>query len=280
LRQTSLWDTNPTPDLTTYDIVLVNTSGGKDSQTMMAVVDEAARHQDATNRLHAVHCDLGRLEWDGTKELALAQAEHYHLPTHVVANRPWKGDLLARIESRGKWPGRAGGGRVMRFCTSEFKTGPVQQLCTQMVRDLRSTGVQRQIRILNCLGIRADESRERAKRLPFRHLDQWSNGLRSVDEWLPIFDWSEGQVWEHIRASGVPHHPAYDMGMPRLSCSFCVFASKPALVRAAQLRPDLAQEYLGVEERIGFRFKDDLSMAEIIAAAERETVTSIDGWAA
>jgi 3'-phosphoadenosine 5'-phosphosulfate sulfotransferase (PAPS reductase)/FAD synthetase len=277
----TLWETNPPRDLTSYDFVLLNTSAGKDSQVTLDVITQLATDQGAYDKLLAVHCDLHRLEWPGTKELALEQAAHYDLPVAVVENQPWKGDLLAKIEKRGRWPGRVGGGRVIRYCTSEFKTGPVQQLCTQLVRDLRSTGVERPIRILNVLGIRADESRERAKRLPFKHLDKgWSNTLRSVDEWLPIFDWTEAEVWARIKQSGVPYHWAYDEGMPRLSCSFCVFASKNALIRAAQLRPDLAQEYLAVEERIGFRFKDELSMADIITAAERAQVTEIENWAA
>jgi 3'-phosphoadenosine 5'-phosphosulfate sulfotransferase (PAPS reductase)/FAD synthetase len=278
----TLWDTNPPPDLNSYDFVLLNSSAGKDSQTMLDhVVRDVAAQQKATDKLRVVHCDLKHLEWPGTKQLAQEQAEFYGLPFLVTANRP-NDTLLTRIRKRGMWPGRGGGGQAMRYCTSEFKTGPVQQLCTQLVDEFRrSTHVKRQVRILNCLGIRADESRERSKRIPFRHLEKgWTNGKRWVDEWLPIFDWTEQEVWERIAQSGVPHHWAYDEGMPRLSCSFCVFASKPALVRAAQLRPDLAQEYLTVEKEIGHRFKDDLSMADIIAAAQTETVTSIENWAA
>ena len=71
----SLFDTlTPTPDLTTYDLILVNTSAGKDSQASMDVVFHAAREAGVANRLVAVHADLGeRIEWPGTKELA---AEH------------------------------------------------------------------------------------------------------------------------------------------------------------------------------------------------------------
>lgn len=271
----TLWDSNPTPDLAWYDLILVNTSAGKDSQAMMDVLVHLARERNITDRLIGVHCDLDRLEWPGTKELAIEQAAHYGLPVEVVRNRVHS-DLLARIEKRGRWPNRKN-----RFCTSEFKTGPVKQLCTKLVKERKGLG--RPVRILNCLGIRAAESAARAARLPFKHLEAkvgWSNGLRHVDEWLPIFTWEEADVWERIRTSGVPHHPAYDMGMPRLSCSFCVLAGKTALVKAAQLRPELAQEYLALEQRIDHRFKDELSMADIIAAASRETITTIDTWAA
>lgn len=87
------------------------------------------------------------------------------------------------------------------------------------------------------------------------------------DTWLPIHDWTERQVWQRIHASGVPYHPAYDAGMSRLSCSLCVLASRADLVRAAQLRPDLAAEYAALEVEIGHRFRNDMSMADIISAA-------------
>lgn len=91
-------------------------------------------------------------------------------------------------------------------------------------------------------------------------------------------------MWARIAQAGTRVHPAYAEGMPRLSCSFCVLASRGALVRAAQLRPELAEVYRQQEERRGFTFKADLSMADIIAAAKVENPAAepggCDGWAA
>lgn len=264
------------PDLGDYDWVLVNTSAGKDSQAMLDYLVELADSQGVSrDRLVAVHCDLGRVEWEGTRELAAEQAAHYGLRFEVVRNRNWA-DLLERIESRGKWPDAKN-----RYCTSELKTDQVKRLATRLVAETPALG--RPVRILNCLGLRAEESPTRAKKARFRHLEAksgWSNTKRFVDEWLPIHSWELADVWGRINRSGVPHHPAYDMGMPRLSCSFCVLASRGALVRAVTLRPGLAAEYAAAEARMGHRFRQDLSMADIIAAAERETVESVEGWVA
>jgi hypothetical protein len=60
--------------------------------------------------------------------------------------------------------------------------------------------------------------------------------------------------------------------MTRLSCSLCVLASRADLVRAAQLRPTLASEYAELEAEIGHRFRNDMSMADIITAAEETAV--------
>ena len=69
--------------------------------------------------------------------------------------------------------------------------------------------------------------------------------------------------------SGVRWHEAYDKGMSRLSCCFCVLASKADLIIATQNNKSLAQEYLAVEVKVGKRFTNDLSIADLIAAADR-----------
>lgn len=258
------------PNLRAYDLLLLNTSGGKDSQSMLDYVVELADQAGVRDRITAVHADLGRMEWDGTRELAIAQAAHYGIRTVVVANK--NGDLLDAIERRGMFPDAA-----RRWCTSDWKRGPVLTAMTSLVKQL---DLPRQARILNCMGMRAQESKARATRAPFLFNGRASNGRRHVDDWLPIHAWTVEQVWTRIAASGVPFHPAYALGMPRLSCSFCVLASKGALVRAAQLRPELAGEYAAVEVRIGHRFRKDLSMAEIIQLAATTEAPPVEDWAA
>ena len=245
--------------LAEYDIVLINTSAGKDSQAMLTTLVEMADAQGySRSNLVCVHADLGRVEWEGTRELAEEQARIYGL-RFIAVSRP-QGDLLTQIEARGMFPSN-----TARYCTSDQKTGQVAKVLTQLTKELSHLG--RPVRILNCLGLRAEESPARAKKPAFSHDERASNGKRYVDRWLPIHAWVEAQVWATIERSGVPSHPAYAAGMPRLSCCFCVLASKPALVRAAQLRPDLAAEYAAVEVRIGHRFTLKTSMAEIIAEA-------------
>lgn len=259
-------------DLTAYDIILVNTSGGKDSQTMLRLIARLAAEQGVSDRLTVVHADLGRVEWAGTAELARRQAEHYGLRFEIVS-RP-QGDLLDHIEARGKFPSSAA-----RYCTSDHKRAQVRKVMTSLVREL---SLSRPARVLNCMGLRAEESPARAKKVAFKY-DESASGkgtVRRVWEWLPILDWTLDEVWADIRDSGVPHHSAYDLGMPRLSCCFCVLASKSALVLAAQHNRELADEYAAVEVRIGHRFTDKLSMADILAEADAGRVATVDNWAA
>lgn len=241
--------------------VVVNSSGGKDSQTALRVTLAAT---DAANipRSHVVvaHADLGRMEWKGTKELAQAQAAHHGLRFLVSRYRDADGnhpELLDYVRRRRKWPSS-----TTRYCTSEFKRSPCGRLFTQLSKEAPGA-------ILNVYGFRAEESPARAKRKPLSLNARFSRPTRPVHDWLPIHDWTEREVWDDIRASGVPHHPAYDLGMPRLSCVFCIFAPRAALITAGTHNPELLDEYCALEAEIGHDFQHGKPIREVRDAIRR-----------
>jgi 3'-phosphoadenosine 5'-phosphosulfate sulfotransferase (PAPS reductase)/FAD synthetase len=296
------------PNLRSYDVILVNTSAGKDSQAMLDLVVEMATAAGVRDRLVAVHCDLGRVEWAGTKELAERQAAHYGVRLEIVS-RP-QGDLLSHVEERGKWPSS-----TARYCTSDHKRGQVRKLLTQLADEGRAAGVAgRPVRILNCMGMRAEESPARSKLEAFEHCasltcpcdecdvlrataaqafahepkkagvrnvyceceacapiaeakrrlaDGNSNSRRHVDDYLPIHAWSTADVWARIKTSGVEHHRAYDLGMKRLSCVFCIFAPESALLIAGKHNPELLAKYVDVETKINHSFRQGFRLKVI-----------------
>lgn len=253
-------DAQAGPDLTTYDWIVINSSGGKDSQAMLA---DMVRRCDALGisraRIVVAHADLGRMEWAGTKELAETQAKVFGLRFVAIA-RP-QGDLLTHIEQRGMWPSNK-----CRYCTSDHKRGQVNKILTMLGRETRKAE-KRRARILNCLGIRAEESPARAKKVPFARNEPATGKGRAkvVDNYYPIFDWTTAQVWEDIKTSHprVPYHYAYDLGMPRLSCVFCIFAPKGALLVAGKHNPELLDEYVAVERKIDHTFRDGFKIEEV-----------------
>jgi 3'-phosphoadenosine 5'-phosphosulfate sulfotransferase (PAPS reductase)/FAD synthetase len=244
-------------NLRDYDAIILNTSGGKDSSAMLAHVHQLATIQGVTDRLVAVHADLGRAEWAGTKALAARQAWALGIPFRSIARGQ---DLIDHVAERGMWPSS-----TTRYCTSDHKRDQIAKVITQIVREL-SAG--RPIRVLNCMGLRAEESPARAKKAELVRDRRLTNGRRIVDTWLPILDWPVARVWETIEAAGLPHHEAYDLGMPRLSCVFCVFAPKAALVLAGRHNRELLDVYVETEARIGHLFRQDVSMADVRAAVE------------
>lgn len=260
------------------DWVVINSSAGKDSQAMLdVVIEQADSLAIPRTRLVVAHADLGRMEWAGTCELAEEQAAHYGLRFEVVRRRTATGEpqtLLEHVRARGRWPSS-----TTRYCTSDHKRGPVRTLLTRLAAETREAGKTTPAVIVNALGLRAEESPARAKRTAWELDTKASNGRRTVWTWLPIHEWTTSQVWERIRASGVRHHPAYDLGMPRLSCCFCIFAPRPALVLAGRHDPELLDEYVEAERAIGHRFRVSLSLAEVREAVRAgEETAEVGGW--
>lgn len=270
--------TSPVPDLASYDAVLISTSGGKDSQACMDVLVAQAVEHGVRDRILAVHADLGAIEWPGARALANEHADFYGIPFTTVRRRDRHGnhpDLLTDIVNRGRWPDAAN-----RYCTSGAKRGPIQVLMTAVTTRLREGGItDRPVRLLNVMGMRAEESAARRKRLPLSRNTRASNSRRTVDDFLPIHAFTEAETWATNRAAGTRSHWAYSEGMPRLSCRFCPLASRSATVLSAQLNPDLADAYVAAEQRMGHRFTRGWSIADAVAEARRRPrVLAAAGW--
>ena len=76
------------------------------------------------------------------------------------------------------------------------------------------------------------------------------------------------EVWDTIKKSGVRHHEAYDLGMPRLSCTFCVFSPRNALLLSGHNNTEMLREWVAVEKKIGFTFTQKIKLADILADVE------------
>jgi DNA sulfur modification protein DndC len=216
-------------------LFVVNHSGGKDSQAMYL----AMRHAVPDAHIIVVHAHLGRVEWQGTVEHIQNTVNH---PVYVI--QPSR-QLLDMVRLRRMWPSAR-----YRQCTSDLKRGPLNTFIRQYAK---LNGFDT---IVNCMGIRAEESSSRAKRDIWQLKGKnYTTTTRTWYEWLPIHSWSTTSVFDYIRNSGQVPHWAYGEGMSRLSCSFCIMASDSDLRTAARLRPDLAAEYCALEAEIGHSFR-------------------------
>ncbi|WP_329583745.1 phosphoadenosine phosphosulfate reductase family protein [Streptomyces sp. NBC_01361] len=245
------------------DAILVSTSGGKDSLVCGHRVVTLAAEAGCLDKVVWVHADLGEeSEWPGVRELAQRQAERYGVKFRVVKADP---GLLGLVEKRGMWPDAA-----RRLCTSSLKRDKIAPLFTQITDAL---GLDEQALIVSALGLRAAESPARARKLPLAIDARASNGRRMVLTWHPILELTEADVWQQITDAGLEYHPVYDALMPRLSCVFCVLAGFSVLVRAVRLcwalGLPLPEKYTDLESRIGHRFKEQYSLADVVAEATR-----------
>lgn len=243
------------PDGQQWAWVVINTSGGKDSTVaMLETLTCALEAGVPKDRIVLSHQSLGRMEWKGVIKLLKAHAEALDLPLRVSAYRDKNGESLTLLDyarKRGKWPDSKN-----RWCTSEFKRGPGGRLITELSK-------LRPGHVLQVFGFRAEESTARAKRPVLQRNRRFSRAGREVWDWLPVHDWTTSQVWAAIRRSGLPHHHAYDLGMPRFSCVVCIFAPRAALMIAGKENPELLDEYCDVEISTGHKFRQDLSLVEL-----------------
>ena len=191
-------------------------------------------------QLLVVHAPLGDIEWPGTME-HIERTIPPGVPL-ILAHTASGKSLLQRIEERGRFPDAR-----RRFCTSDMKRGPIERELRRYLKAHPRFGG----RIVNAMGMRADESPARAKRAPWRRNDRNSRAGRAWFDWLPIHGLATEEVFGVIAGARQTPHWAYAAGMSRLSCSFCILASRSDLTRAAELRPGLYREYAALERRIG-----------------------------
>lgn len=211
----------------------VNHSGGKDSQAMLAIL---RKHVPAA-QLIVIHAHLEGEEWEGVREHIAATCEGLD----VLIAEPVK-TFAEMVERRGMFPSPQ-----QRQCTSDLKRGPIER---ELRRHLKAHPEFRG-QIVNCMGLRADESAQRAKAQTFTRNAGNSVAGREWFDWLPIHSLTTPQVFDTIRAAGQRPHWAYGAGMTRLSCMFCIMASASDLRTAARLNPEAYAERVALERRVG-----------------------------
>ncbi len=221
-------------------LFIVNHSGGKDSQAMYLHL----RGLVPKAQLVLVHADLGAVEWAGAVDHIKATTSGE--PLHVCRSRR---TLLEMIEERGMFPSPQ-----QRQCTSDLKRGPIERTIRAISKE---TGNKL---IVNCMGMRAQESSGRKKLAPFKLSTSNSKAGREWYDWLPIHSWTEQNVFGMIAAFGQQPHIVYSLGMSRFSCVFCIMASEADLKIAARLAterpellndPHLFRKYVGLERSTG-----------------------------
>lgn len=224
--------------LENVEVIFVNHSGGKDSQAMLAMLIRLGYK----GRIVIIHADLGEMEHEPMH--GWIESISFGIEVHVVRAGV---DFFELCRKRARFPGDGA-----RFCTDTLKTQPCQKFMRQY---MEKHGLSRGI---SALGIRAGESRDRAKRQPWK---LFYEGLtahtknRFFAEWCPIFDYSLEQVWEEIRNAGQKPHRIYSEGWSRLSCVICVYGKKQELTMAKANRPELFAKMEQLEKELGKTIK-------------------------
>ena len=101
--------------------------------------------------------------------------------------------------------------RMMRWCCSMFKTGPITRVINSLYRNQQ---------ILTFYGIRKSESVSRSK---YKRVEDSSDAVKIQQQTVasPIFFWKDIDIWLYILAEGIDFNDAYRLGYDRVGCWCC-----------------------------------------------------------
>lgn len=212
-------------------LVVCNHSGGKDSQAMFHYLKAIVPRE----QLVVVHAHLPGVEWEGVIDHIMKTIDGYDYYQAQAGKT-----LLEMVERRGMWPSSA-----TRQCTSDLKRGPIEKVIRAICKERGFTTV------INCMGIRAQESSARAKKNPWKLNTSNSIAGRAWFDWMPIFEMKIDWVWNTIAEAFQQPHWAYSVGMSRLSCMFCILGNKADHKISAMYNPGHLEEIDALERKIG-----------------------------
>lgn len=101
--------------------------------------------------------------------------------------------------------------RMMRWCCSMFKTGPISRVFTSMYKNER---------ILTFYGIRKRESVSRSK---YNRTEDSAESIKIQRQTVssPVFFWGDLEIWLYILAEEIDFNDAYRLGYDRVGCWCC-----------------------------------------------------------
>ena len=101
--------------------------------------------------------------------------------------------------------------RMMRWCCSMFKTGPITRIINSLYRNQQ---------ILTFYGIRKSESVSRSK---YNRVEDSAESVKIQQQTVasPIFFWKDIDIWLYILSEGIDFNDAYRLGYDRVGCWCC-----------------------------------------------------------
>ena len=101
--------------------------------------------------------------------------------------------------------------RMMRWCCSMFKTGPITRVLNNLYKDKK---------ILTFYGIRKCESASRSK---YNRFEDSSESMKIQKQAVasPIFFWQDIDIWLYLIGENVDFNDAYRLGYDRVGCWCC-----------------------------------------------------------
>jgi len=285
------------PDLASYQSIIVAFSGGKDSLACLLHLLEAGVPRD---KIELWHHDVdgqegsSLMDWPCTRDYcravaaALGVAIYFSWKTGGF-EREMLRDGSRTASTRFEIPGgeirEVGGERgkagtrlrfpqvsadlTVRWCSAY----PKIDVCAASIRNQERF---RDKRTLVVTGERAEEDKSKnktgragyARFEPDRSDGRGTKHGRHVDRWRPVHAWSEREVWSIIERWRINPHPAYRLGWGRVSCMSCIFGSPDQWASLARLAPASFERVVSYEDRFGVTIQRSNSVRKLAVVGQ------------
>lgn len=201
--------------------VVISFSGGKDSTATADVVIKALSNPNAVH----IFGDT-TLEFPYTTEYAQRYRDEHPQAIFKVAKN-YEQVFMDVCEDIGP------PARMMRWCCSMFKTGPITRVINSMYRNQQ---------ILTFYGIRKSESVSRSK---YNRVEDDAESVKIQQQTVasPIFFWKDLDVWLYILAEGIDFNEAYRLGYDRVGCWCCPNNNQRAQFLSRVYMPEKSKEW-------------------------------------
>lgn len=179
--------------------IVISFSGGKDSTVTADLVTKALSNPSLVHIFGNT-----TLEFPLTVEYANRFRENHPLSIFQIAKNDEQ-DFYDVCEDIGP------PARMMRWCCSMFKTGPITRVINSLYRSQQ---------ILTFYGIRKSESVSRSK---YNRIEDDAESVKIQQQTVasPIFFWKDIDIWLYILAEGIDFNEAYRLGYDRVGCWCC-----------------------------------------------------------
>lgn len=204
-------------------------SGGKDSQVVLDLVSRVIPHE----RFKVVFTNTG-MELPCTLDLMETTENYYQKKFPGFKLEQAKSDQSALD----MWKNYGPPSRFNRWCCSVLKTA----LFGRKMKELLE--VESQPRLVVFEGVRNDESSKRAA------YNRVGEGVKHVNliNCRPIIKWNVTETYLYLYKNGVQINPAYTLGLTRVGCGVCPFASDWSEYVIRKRYPQIAADYISVIE--------------------------------
>ena len=228
--------------------IVISFSGGKDSTVTADVVTKALSNPSLVHIFGNT-----TLEFPATVDYANRFRDSHPLAIFMVAQNDEQ-DFYKVCEDIGP------PARMMRWCCSMFKTGPITRIINSLYRNQQ---------ILTFYGIRKFESVSRSK---YNRIEDDAESVKIQQQTVasPIFFWKDIDIWLYILSEKVDFNSAYRLGYDRVGCWCC-----PNNTQRAQF---LSRIYMAEESK---KWRDFLvDFARKIGKSDPETYVDSGKWKA